>query len=158
MVDREKYKIVEIGGKKFEFGMLPVVQSANLLFKMRKIVSGAAKGIGGMDVADFKGLADISSLDNAGSLGEVAANFIDALDENLFEHVAGKIISITEIQDDAGAWRDINIVGDFHGQTMNYIKLIVLGLRYNYADFFDGLGSIFAKMPGAKTEQSQPEV
>ena len=152
MTDRAKYKEVTVGGRRFEFELMDAVSSAMMLIKLRGIASNALRGTGNLDVADlqkaFSAAGDSDKKNDLSAFVEIIAGIIDSIGEDVFQHVSGKIIAKTRIYcAEAGKWRQVIEIQDFNGATFDYMQVVFFGLRYQYADFLQGLSSKFG---GAK--------
>ena len=151
MVDRSNFEIVTVGEREFEFSMLNAVDAAMMLIKMRGIASNAFRGAGSLQVDDlqkaFNGMGDKGKENDFSQFIEIIAGVIDSIGEDVFKYVSAKMLSKTKIKDpQTGNWRNVIEMNDFTGQTMDYFMVVFYALRYQYADFFGGLSSIFAKL------------
>ncbi len=151
MENRDKWKEVEFKGREYEFGMLPVTTAAMLLIKLKGIASNTLRGVGDVDLSVIKtAMSSMGNLDiaDASKLSTIVASLIDAVGEDVFEKSASKMMSITKMKK-GDKWLKVTPIEDFNGRVMEYMVVVVLALRHNYADFFDGF---LSKLAGSKDQ------
>lgn len=148
---RKKVKSEAIDGFTYEVTQLGATDGQRLLVKLSKILLPAVGAlVKGSDakIADM----DLASVDIDSAAKALAAS----LSPDEFDAIAASMSASTEIWGpgfgDAGAPMPRHFDEHFAGRYVAMLKWLAFALKVNFADFFDGKGSVAGLVAGLRSQ------